>query len=201
MASPISASASWDRTASRTEPTVRSLRYSSLPVTRTTRPRTCAAVGVRLMVGPTLAAGTDRGTGRGGGGGKERKGRRGRGEREGGEEGEGGGGAGAAAATVVDGGVGGRAGAREERGGDPSARCVDRGRGARQRAAGGTRCVGPTPPAGAGRSEWTWGCSSGRGAVSSRAPACCAAASRRAQLRRHPISARHARSIRHIGVQ
>src|SRR5688500_3265809 len=57
--SAISASASWARTASRTDATVRAERYSSLPVTRTTWPRTCAAEGVRAMVRPTLSAGDD----------------------------------------------------------------------------------------------------------------------------------------------
>src|SRR5690349_23161594 len=56
--SAISASASWARTASRTDATVRDERYSSLPVTRTTWPRTCAAEGVRAMV-RTLSTGDD----------------------------------------------------------------------------------------------------------------------------------------------
>ena len=44
-----SASASWRRTASRTAATVRSLRNSSLPVTRVTRPRTSSARGRALV--------------------------------------------------------------------------------------------------------------------------------------------------------
>ena len=53
-----SASPSWRRTASRTARTVRSLRNSSLPVTRVTRPRTSAGEGP-AMVRPACHSATD----------------------------------------------------------------------------------------------------------------------------------------------